>query len=77
MPSNTLCASFKCLVSCLSIQPTTNAERIIQSQVLFQLWTDDGVSGFVIIKIVDYQHLVLFEDLLSLRLSDPFALVVG
>ena len=31
-----------------------------------------------IIKIVYYQHLLVsFEELLSLRLSDPFALVVG
>ena len=29
-------------------------------------------------KIVRYQHLLVsFEELLSLRLSDPFALVVG
>ena len=39
------------------------------------------VTGFVILsinKVVYYQHLlVLFGELLSLRLSDPFALVVG
>ena len=37
-------------------------------------------TGFVLpsIKIVYYQHvLVSFEELLSLRLSDPFACVVG
>ena len=37
------------------------------------------VTGFVTInKIVCYQHLlVLFQELLSVRLSDPFTLVVG
>ena len=56
------------------------------------LRTDDGVehrndlksnfylvTGFVTInKIVHYQHLLVsFEELLSLRLSDAFALLVG
>ena len=56
------------------------------------LMTDDGVAhqnvlkskyylvtSFVTInKIVYYQHLLVsFEELLSLRLSDPFALVMG
>ena len=57
------------------------------------LMTDDGVEHrnvsksnyylcqricHTIIKIVYYQHLLVwFEKLLSLRLSDPFALVVG
>ena len=61
--------------------------------LLFLSWllTDDGVehrnvhlptftTGFVLpsIKIVYYQHLLVsFEGLLSLRLSDHFALVVG
>ena len=37
------------------------------------------VTGFVTInKIVYFQHLLVsFEELLSLRLSDPFVLVVG
>ena len=37
------------------------------------------VTAFVTInKIVYYQHLLVsFEELLSVRLSDPFALVVG
>ena len=35
-------------------------------------------SGHTINKIVYYQHLLVsFEELLSLRLSDPFGLVVG
>ena len=60
--------------------------------LLFCSWlmTDDGVEHrnvqllpchricHTINKLVYYQHLLLsFEELLSLRLSDPFALVVG
>ena len=72
MPVNTLHASFfQRFNQLLLIQPTTR--NVFKSN--YYLYHRICLS---INKIVYYQHLqVSFEELLSLRLSDHFALVVG